>query len=217
MLFLWLKSSFYLFIFLQVFLAMPALHTRPICLSHYGIRTSPPHAPAPLLRTSSLLTSVGVYSCQFLGGQCILVGLEEMRTCLPTGVSLVEIRASRLFSSFSALYICFLLLFHCLVSFFRLLFHLFFCLLFLFFCLQLLSFFRLLFSSFFHLLFSLFIRLLILMFLRLLSRSSASCSFSLNSSMSSTTTIRRLTDSSSSSQSSTSSISFIISYSGSSP
>ena len=71
------------------------------------------HSDIPSSRASAIATnlqlvnlSVGVYSCQFLGGRHILVGLVEMRTCLsphwrlPGGNKGIP----PLFSSFSALY-----------------------------------------------------------------------------------------------------------------
>ena len=71
------------------------------------------HSDIPSSRVSAIATnlqlvnlSVGVYSCQFLGGRHILVGLVEMRTCLsphwrlPGGNKGIP----PLFSSFSALY-----------------------------------------------------------------------------------------------------------------
>ena len=52
------------------------------------------HSDIPSSRASAIATnlqlvnlSVGVYSCQFLGGQYILVGLDEMRACLSPLVS----------------------------------------------------------------------------------------------------------------------------------
>ena len=87
---------------------MPALHTCPIFLSHYCIQTHHPQSPAPLLRTSSLLTSL--FGCiPSIYWRPVHFGwIWRNENLSLTGVSLVEIKSSSRLSSIASLFYIFL-------------------------------------------------------------------------------------------------------------